>query len=87
MQCLYGVYSIVIMFSLQEFVNILFVIVTPQSIGKNIRYFMYKYSLLYSDWYDDLSTVYLKIHAYVHSITNYEDRCIAGNQRIVRIPR
>ena len=66
------------MFSLREFVNIQFVIVTPQSIGENIRYFMYKYNLLYSDWYNDLRKVYLKIDAYVHSITNYEDRCIAG---------
>ena len=51
---------------------------TPQSISENIRYFMYKYNLLYSDWYNDLRKVYLKIDAYVHSITNYEDRCIAG---------
>ena len=33
---------------------------------------MYKYNLLYSDWYGDLSMIYLKIDAHVHSITNYE---------------
>ena len=46
--------------------------------GENVRYFMYKYNLLYSDWYGDLSKIYLKIDAYVHSITNYEDLCTAG---------
>ena len=46
--------------------------------GENIRYFMYKYKLLDSDWYGDLSKIYLKIDAHVHSITNYDDICIAG---------
>ena len=45
----YGACSIVIMYSLREFVDILFVTVTPASMGENIRYFMYKYNLLYSD--------------------------------------
>ena len=39
---------------------------------------MYKHNLLYSDWYGDLSKIYLKIDTYVHSITNYEGMCIAG---------
>ena len=40
------------------------------TMGENIRYSMYKYNMLYSDWYGDLSKIYLKIDADVHSITN-----------------
>ena len=36
------------------------------TMGENVRYFMYKYNLLNSDWYGDLSKIYLKIDAHVH---------------------
>ena len=47
------------------------------TMGENVRYFMYKYNLLNSDWYGDLSKIYLKIDAHVHCITNQDDICIA----------
>ena len=46
--------------------------------GENIRYFMYKYNLLNSDWYGDLSNFLKKNDAHVHSINNYDHICIAG---------
>ena len=46
------------------------------TMGENIRDFMYTYNLLYSDWYGDLSEIYLKIDTNDHSITNYNDICI-----------
>ena len=46
-------------------------------IGENIRYFIYKYDLLYDDWFRDLNRIYVKLNALVHSITNYDDVCLA----------
>ena len=46
--------------------------------GENIRYFMYKYNILYNDWYDNLSNIYVEIDTHVRSITNYDNICIAG---------
>ena len=44
--------------------------------GENIRYFMNKYTLLYNDWYGNLSNIYVKIDTHVGSITNYDNICI-----------
>ena len=46
--------------------------------GENIRYFMYKFNLLYNDWYGNLSNIHVKIHTHVRSIINYDNICIAG---------
>ena len=50
---------------------------TGSTIGENIRYFIYKYDLLYDDWFRDLNRIYVKLDAHVHSITNYDDVCLA----------
>ena len=50
---------------------------TDSTIDKNIRYFIYKYDLLYDDWFRDLNKIYVKLDAHVHSITNYDDVCLA----------
>ena len=42
--------------------------------GENMRYFMYKYSLLYDDWFTDLNNVYVKVEAHVHNITKHVDQ-------------
>ena len=39
------------------------------TIGENFRYFMYKYNLLYNDWYGNLSNLYVKIDTHVRSNT------------------
>ena len=48
--------------------------------GENIRYFIYKYIILYDDWFNDLNNIYLKIdaHTWIHSISNNDDICTAG---------
>ena len=53
---------------------------TDSIIGKNIRYFICKYDLLYDDWFRDLNRIYEKpdAHVHLHSITNYDDVCHAG---------
>ena len=35
---------------------------------ENIRYFMYKYNLLYNDWYGNLSNIYMKMVAFMYAI-------------------
>ena len=47
-------------------------------LGENLRYFIYKYDLLYDDWFRDLNRIYVKVDDHVHSITNYDDVCIAN---------
>ena len=51
---------------------------TDSTIGKNIRYFIYKYDLLYDDLFRNLNKIYVKVDGYVHSITNYDDVCLAN---------
>ena len=50
---------------------------TDSTIGENIRYFIYKYDLMYDDWFRDLNRIYVKLDAHVHSITNYDDVSLA----------
>ena len=45
---------------------------------KNIRYFTYKYNILYDDWFNDLNNIYLKINAHIHNMSNNDDVCTAG---------
>ena len=51
--------------------------------GKNMRYFMYKYNLLYNDWVNYLKNIYIQIEAHVHNITKLDDVCGWSNQGIV----
>ena len=50
---------------------------TDSTIGENIRYFVYKYDLLYDDGFRDLNRIYEKLDVHVHSNTNYDDVCLA----------
>ena len=49
--------------------------------GENTSYFMYKYNLMYDDWFSDLNNIYIKIKAHVHNITKLDDVCVAGAVR------
>ena len=51
---------------------------TDSTIGENLKYFIYLYDLLYDDWFRDLNRIYVKVDGHVHSITNYDDVCIAN---------
>ena len=46
--------------------------------GENIRYFTYKYNILYDDWFNNLNNIYIKINAHIHSMSNNDDVCTAG---------
>ena len=37
--------------------------------GENMGYFMYKYNLLYDDWFNDLNNIHVNIEAHVQSYT------------------
>ena len=48
------------------------------TIGENKRYFIYKYNILYDDWFNDLNNIYIKIDAHILSISNNDNVCTAG---------
>ena len=52
---------------------------TDSTIDENIRYFIYKYDLLYDDWFRDLNKINVKVDSHVYSITNYVLYCIVSN--------
>ena len=39
------------------------------TIGENVRYFMYKYKIVYNDWFNDLSNIYNRIDNQIQLIT------------------
>ena len=47
--------------------------------GENIRYFTYKYNILYDDWFNNLNNIYIKIDAHTHSMSNNDDVCTCGS--------
>ena len=48
------------------------------TIGENVRYFMYKYKIVYNDWSNDLSNLYNIIDNQIQLITQLDDICLAG---------
>ena len=50
---------------------------TDSTIGENIRYFIYKYDLLYDDWSRDLNRIYEKLDAHVHALCALNARQLA----------
>ena len=53
------------------------------TIGENVRYFMYKYKIVYNDWFNNLSNIYKKIDNEIQRITPLDDICLAGAIRDV----
>ena len=43
------------------------------TIGENIRYFMYKYKIVYDDWFNDISNIFN-----IKNTTQLDDICLAG---------
>ena len=48
------------------------------TIGENVKYFMYKYKIVYNDWFNDLSNIYNRIDNQIQLITKLDDICLAG---------
>ena len=51
---------------------------TGTTIGENVRYFMYKYKIVYNDWFNDLSHIFNRIDNQIQLITPLDDICLAG---------
>ena len=54
------------------------------TIGENVRYFMYKYKIVYNDWFNDLSNIYNRIDNQIQLITQLDDICLAGDSDVVQ---
>ena len=52
--------------------------ISDTTIGENVRYFMYKYKIVYNDWFNDLSNIYNRIDNQIQLITQLDDICLAG---------
>ena len=48
------------------------------TIGENVRYFMYKYKILYDDWFNDLSNIFNTIDSHIQNTTQLDDICLTG---------
>ena len=48
------------------------------TIGENVRYFMYKYKIVYNDWFIDVSHIFNRIDNQIQLITKLDDICVAG---------
>ena len=48
------------------------------TIGENVRYYMYKYKIVYNDLFNDLSNIYNRIDNQIQLITQLDDICLAG---------
>ena len=43
------------------------------TIGENVRYFMYKYKIVYDDWFNDLSDIFNTIDSHIQNTTQLDD--------------
>ena len=48
------------------------------TIGENVRYFMYKYKIVYDDWFNDLSNIFNTIDSHIQNTTQLDAVCLAG---------
>ena len=48
------------------------------TIGENVRYFMYKYKIVYDDWFNDLSNIFNRIDNQIKNTTQLDDICLAS---------
>ena len=47
------------------------------TIGENVRYFMYKYKIVYDDWFNNLSNIFNTIDSHIQNTTQLDDVCLA----------
>ena len=43
------------------------------TLGENVRYFMHKYNIVFTDWFEYINTLYKKINIYVKN--NFDAEC------------
>ena len=43
------------------------------TIGENVRYFMYKYKIVYNDWFNDLCNIFDTIDNHIKDTTQLDD--------------
>ena len=48
------------------------------TIGENVRYFMYKYKVVYDDWFYDPSNIFNRIDNQFKNTTQLDDICLAS---------
>ena len=48
------------------------------TIGENVRNFMYKYKIVYDDWFNDLSNIFNRIYNQIKNTTQLDDICLAS---------
>ena len=48
------------------------------TIDENVRYFMYKYKIIYDDWFNDFSNIFNTIDSHIQNTTQLNDICLAG---------
>ena len=48
------------------------------TIGENVRYFMYKYKIVYDDWFNDLFNIFNRIDNQITNTTQLVDICLAN---------
>ena len=74
------------MYYLEELLSIL-CIMSDTTICENVRCFMYKYKIVYNDWFNDLSHIFNKIDNTIQFITQLDDICLAGAIRELCVAR
>ena len=52
--------------------------ISDTTIGENVRYFMYKYRIVYDDWFNDRSNIFNRIDNQLKNITQLDAICLAG---------
>ena len=50
------------------------------TIGENVRYFMYDYTIVYDNWFNDLSNMLNRIDNQIQNTTQLDDICLAIEQ-------
>ena len=48
------------------------------TIGENVRFFMYKYKIVYDDWFNDLFNIFNTIDSHIQNTTQLDDMYLAG---------
>ena len=43
------------------------------TIGEKVKYFMYKYKIVYNDWFNGLSNIFNRIDNQIQNITQWDD--------------
>ena len=48
------------------------------TIGENVRYFMYRYKIVYDDWFNDLFNIFNRIDNQIKNTIQLDDICLAS---------